>query len=146
MGGENILPKKSSISVKHQVKKKQEKDRTEDIEVEIFKMVSNPHSVNFCKLYMPIQPQPTSNLENEIAKWSASQSRHVRYEKWDLSRPDEAPYSRKEYMLVAETTQSENIDLLKQEINTVEENYRSKLAEISKKISKPPDILVALSI
>jgi hypothetical protein len=128
------MPKQQTTSVSHQdsEKKKEKRQKEKCIEVEIFKIASNPHAINLHKVYKPIYPEPTDSLDLQIAQWSANNSKNIRFEKWDMSRPDEPPYFRKEYMLVAETTDKNEVNELKRQIIDVEEIYETSRQETRK--------------
>ncbi len=140
-----MAKKQSATIVNHRDSEKTKLQKKECIEIEIFKRISNPRSVESAKLYKILNPKPSDSLAFEIAQWSANNSNNVRFEQWDLSRPDETPYSRKAYVFVAETTKKQMIEELKREINIVEQNYRTKLREINRKIGKRPTVIEAIS-
>ena len=147
MGELTIKPKKQSItSVKHQdLEKKKEKYWKKGIGVDILNKVSNPHPTDFNQAYKRLDPQPENILDIKSAKDCLKDFKDIRLAKWDVSRRDELPFSRKAYLFVAES-KNKNVDELVIEIEKVEKKYKIIRDELKKKVSKPIAITKVISI
>jgi len=141
------MPKKqSATSVKHQDLEKIREDYwKKGIGVDVIEKISNPHRIELRKVYKRVDPEPSNNLELDIARRNAEKSKHVRFETWDVSRRDEIPYSKIAYMLVAES-ENRKIDDLACELEQIEAAYKTDLAEIKKKISKSSTIIRVIPV
>jgi len=103
---------------------------------------SNPDTKYVATVYKRIEPIPLDGIDEEIAECAIerlSKNRdgiHVNVRCWDMSRPDEPPYSREAYVWVTTAESMEDIDRFTESIQELERWYKAKRGEIRREIEK----------